>query len=326
MAFGLEPPGFPEIPGGNAVANGLDRLALDGRAELPCCGLIRNVPPCRSLWLSIVLGVLCAAPVTAQSVLGNGRTVLAAVVDERGSPLVDLGLDDFVVTEGAASREVLDVHVADYPLAVVLDDRQTTAANLAAVQSAARRFIQRVGDRPIALLRLTDGTHPLATLDDERTMVLGSLSRVTVGVDDAASPLDTLARAADLLRRTSAPFSAVVVVAAAGVDAAVMVRGELLPQIIDSGAAVHVVQLQPAGDVEPGQAADDLLRVVAEQTRGQFTPIYSPASYAAALDRLADRLAIELMVQYLVPEGPRTGDVRVGVRRPGARVVGLGVK
>lgn len=32
------------------------------------------------------------------------------------------------------------------------------------------------------------------------------------------------------------------------------------------------------------------------------------------------------MVQYLAPEGARTGDVRVGVRRPGARVVGLGVK
>ena len=41
---------------------------------------------------------------------------------------------------------------------------------------------------------------------------------------------------------------------------------------------------------------------------------------------LADRLAIELMIQYLVPAGPKVGDVRVGVRMPGARVVGLGVR
>ena len=68
------------------------------------------------------------------------------------------------------------------------------------------------------------------------------------------------------------------------------------------------------------------MRLVADQTRGQFTAIFAAPSYDAALDRLADRLAIELMVQYLVPPGPKAGDVQVGVRVPGARVVGLGVK
>ena len=68
------------------------------------------------------------------------------------------------------------------------------------------------------------------------------------------------------------------------------------------------------------------MRLLADQTRGQFTAIFSPASYSAALDRLADRLAIEMMIQYLVPPGPKAGDVQVGVRVPGARVVGLGVR
>ena len=53
---------------------------------------------------------------------------------------------------------------------------------------------------------------------------------------------------------------------------------------------------------------------------------HADTSFAAALDRLADRLSIEIMVEYLVPEGPRRGDVQVGVRKPGARVVGLGVR
>ncbi|MGC4083557.1 MAG: hypothetical protein QM736_15955 [Vicinamibacterales bacterium] len=120
---------------------------------------------------------------------------------------------------------------------------------------------------------------------------------------------------------------AVVVIAAGPVDASALVRGELLPQILESGAAVHVVQAQ-TGEISSG-AADpeaDLLHVVADQSKGQFTAIFSPASYGAALDRLADRLAIEMMVQYLAPAGPKAGDVRVGVRLPGARVIGLGVK
>ena len=166
----------------------------------------------------------------------------------------------------------------------------------------------------------------MATLDDERPVVLEALSRLAVATGDAMGPLDTLAQAAAMLRQTGAPFSAVVVIMAAGVDASLLVSGELLRAIIDSGAAVHVVQAQVVGDTSADDAPPDLLRVVAEQTRGQFTAIYSAASYEAALDRLADRLAIELMVQYLAPDGPRTGDVRVGVRRPGARVVGLGVK
>src|SRR5436305_1141350 len=71
----------------------------------------------------------------------------------------------------------------------------------------------------------------------------------------------------------------------------------------------------------------ETLRTLADQTHGQFTTIYTPASYQIALDRLADRLAPELMVEFIVPPGSTSGDdVQLGVRIPGARVVGRGVK
>jgi hypothetical protein len=277
-------------------------------------------------WIAVALITtpLLAAPAAALA-QDTARTVLAAVVSGQGRPVVDVGIDDFVVSEGGQPREVLDVHVADYPIAVVLDDRPATAGNRAALQAAARRFIQRVGERPIALLRLSDAAHPLASLDDPRQVVLERLS----GLDDARSestaPLDTIAHAATTLGASGAPFSAVVVVAAGPVDATALVRGDLLPQILDSGAAVHVVQVQQPEAVA-ASADPDLLRLVADQSRGQFTAIFSSTSFDAALDRLADRLAIEMMVQYLVPADGKGGDVRVGVRLPGAHVVGLGVK
>jgi len=82
-----------------------------------------------------------------------------------------------------------------------------------------------------------------------------------------------------------------------------------------------------AGAPGPGNiAADDVLRALAEQTHGLYTTIYTSASYAIALDRLADRLATEMLIEYQVPGGaPLAGDVRVGVRIPGARATGLGV-
>lgn len=281
------------------------------------------------MWLCLVccLCVFSTAIGRAQSVQGNARTVLAAVVTGQGRPVVDVSLDDFVVTEGGQPREVLDAHVADYPFAVVLDDRTAVASSIAFVRAAARRFIERVGERPMALFRLTDGVSPITTLDDDRATVLERLAELTAGVDTPQSPLETIANAAALLKDSGAPFSAIVVIAAAPVDASALVRGELLPQVIESGAAVHVVQAQAAEANAPDDpTAPDLLRLIAEQTHGQFTAIFSTVSYNAALDRLADRLAIEMMVQYMVPPGPKAGDVQVGVRLPGARVVGLGVR
>lgn len=45
----------------------------------------------------------------------------------------------------------------------------------------------------------------------------------------------------------------------------------------------------------------------------------------AVLDRLADRLTSEMLIEYLVPVGSKPNDVKVGVRIAGARVRGLGV-
>ena len=277
--------------------------------------------------LMLACAAIDAPRAEAQLPSATARTVLAAVVSGQGRPIVDVSLDDFVVTEGGQPRDVLDAHVADYPFAIVLDDRPAVASSVAFVRAAARRFIERVGQRPIALFRLTEGETPLATLDDDRATVLEQLVELKVGVDTPHSPLETIASGAALLKDSGAPFSAIVVIAAAPVDASALVRGELLPQIIESGATVHVVQAQAAEANTPDDpTAPDLLRLIADQTHGQFTAIFSTVSYSAALDRLADRLAIEMMVQYMVPTGPKAGDVQVGVRLPGARVVGLGVR
>lgn len=292
--------------------------------DVSSCGVIGTVNRLSFAFAGALLFSCPAGQAHAQSVAA--RTVLAAVVDARSRPVVDVSPDDFVVKEGEQEREVLDVHVADYPLALLLDDRPGVGA-IASIRSAARRFIQRVGERPIALFRLSDATTPLTTLDDARPVVLDRVGALAEGTATSTSPLDTVANAAAMLKDSGAPFSAVVIVAGGPFDATAAVRGELLPQVIESGAAVHVVQAQPASTGAMDAATTpDLLKLIAEQTRGQFTPIFSSASYDAALDRLADRLAIELMLQYLTTDGPSPGDVRVGIRRPGAQVVGLGVR
>jgi hypothetical protein len=251
--------------------------------------------------------------------------MLATVVNTRGDRLVDFGVDDFVVAEGGKEREVLDVHVADYPIAIVVDDL-APADVWPAIQSAVARFIQRIGERPVLVATLSGDGTILAALDAGRTAVLERLRAFTPRADAPLTALASIATVSRQLKASETPFSAIVVVAARGIDAADPVRGDLLPVIVDSGANVHVVEARSGAPPVAERPDADLLRVIASQTRGQYTTIYTPASFSIALDRLADRLAAELMVQYLVPPGERTADVKVGVRRPGALVLGLGVK
>jgi hypothetical protein len=92
---------------------------------------------------------------------------------------------------------------------------------------------------------------------------------------------------------------------------------------------VHIVAKNTSGWSVAGgaQPRGNMLRALANETRGEFTTIYSQASYQAALDHLSDRLAAEMLIEYIVPPGtPRSDDVKLGVRLPGARVNGLGVK
>jgi hypothetical protein len=129
--------------------------------------------------------------------------------------------------------------------------------------------------------------------------------------------------AARAIQDSGSPFSVIVVVSATPVSA---VPNELLTPVIDSGATVHAI-VTGNGGADTAARSSETLHALADQTRGQFTTIYSAASYQVALDRLADRLAPQLMVEYVVPIGSSSGnDVQLGVRIPGARVNGLGVR
>ena len=96
---------------------------------------------------------------------------------------------------------------------------------------------------------------------------------------------------------------------------------DAIGRIVDAGAIVHVIGNQKMAGGRVMQA----LRGLVDQTRGEYTPIYAAASYQAALDRLADRLSNELLIEYLVPPGSKPNDAKVGIRIPGARVRGLRV-
>jgi hypothetical protein len=195
------------------------------------------------------------------------------------------------------------------------------------MRKAAERFIDRLGARPVAIGTLGDTPKMVTTFDDERPKLTEAFAALEFSPTARSMLLQGAAAAADAIRATGTLFSALVVLSATPADSSRSSPDQMIASIVDSGTVLHVIANRSTqivgqmGQIRSGSA----LRSIAEQTRGQYTVIYSPASYQPALDRLSDRLTSEMMIEYLVPPGSKPIDVKVGVRLAGAKVRGLGV-
>ncbi len=282
----------------------------------------------------VLLAPVVVAAALFQVQTGASRLMLATVTDPRGRTIVDLGPDDFVVQEAAATREILSVRIADYPIVVLLD-ATATPEDFALMQRAAVHFIERLGnDRAVIAGTLGRAPALLTSFEDDRQRVLDRIGGVQPpltapgGGSDAAGTGSTANRAlagaamaARALHATGSLFSSIVILSASP-DEAGETNPALVAPIVESGTIVHVIALEPA---VTGDRVAPALRTIVGQTRGELTPIYAAASYQAALDRLTDRLGSEILIEYLVPPGSKPADAKVGIRVPGARVRGLGV-
>lgn len=276
--------------------------------------------------LCVLSGCLVVATSATQQT-GASRIALATVVDPRNHPIVDVEADDFVVHEGNDERDILSVHIGDYPVVVMIDTGGSARSDLAMMQRAVEQFIARLGERPVAIGTFGDPPAMLTTFEDERSKVKERLEALSPAATGASLLLQGAALAADTIRPTGSLFSAIVMLSASPTDATPNAEALVAP-IVNGGVILHVVANRSTRGAGDGMALSGLatsLRTLVEQTHGQYTPIYTAASYRAALDQIAERMATEIMIEYLVPTQSKANDVKVGVRIPGARVRGFGV-
>jgi hypothetical protein len=280
----------------------------------------------RNAWASLFLTVVVGTALHSHASPGHQHTVasrllLASVTDSNGRPILDIEPDDFVVRDGGELRDVLSIRLADYPIAIVLDNGRGDDRDFDAIRRSTLRFIDRVGHRPIAIISATP-PRVAASFDDHQSTVVAQVEKLRKGGSDDGL-FEALAVAARVNHETGAPFSAIIAVIA---DPGTTTPANVRPPILDSGANVHVVLQQTSGRNQNSRRPSiDALVALVDETRGQLTTINSRDLYQAAMNRIANLLASELMVEYLVPAGSASGnDVRIGVRISGAKIVSWG--
>ena len=270
-----------------------------------------------SLVLSVAAAILAAPSTSAlDQQIANSRIVLATVTDSQNRIVVDIEADDFQIDEDGQSRDVLEARIADYPVVVLLDNGPTARSDLESIRRAAAGFIARLGERAVAVGTMARPPEMLASFDDDRPTVLARLDKLTISTAPLA-PLEALAAAARMIHDADTPFSAVVVVASRPIQTEPEPSG-LLTAVLESRTFVHAVERTQAVEAipsgtEPAPGGGDLLSDVSTRTGGQLTTVYSPVSYSAALDSLADRLAAEFMVEYPVPAGSTLAETSASV-------------
>ena len=261
----------------------------------------------------------------ANPTTGASRFALASVLDPRNRPVVDVGADDFVIQEAGVAREVLSVRPADYPVVVMLDTGIDARVDFGMMKKAAEHFIERIGPRPLAIGTFGGAPKMIVGFDDDRETALARLRDLEPGGNEKSELLEGASVAAGAIRRTGALFAALVMLSSAARDSSQASPDAMIASIIDSGAILHVIANRASQAGGSGFRTGAAIRALTEQSRGEYTAIYSGASFQSALDRLADRLTTELLIEYLVPVGSKPNDVKLGVRLVGAHVRGLGV-
>src|SRR5215467_7856522 len=161
--------------------------------------------PSKIAWWTVLLAACLqiASALDAHQAQATGRILLASVVDASGKTQVDFGVDDFVIKEGGDEREVLDVHVADYPIVVLIDD-DPQSTHLEPIKAAIARFVARIGERPVAVGTLSSPTEFVASLENTREAVVERLETMTETPGNP-STLPSVAHAARVLQNTGSP-------------------------------------------------------------------------------------------------------------------------
>ena len=228
--------------------------------------------------LSAAVAAQGAAAQTDQPQTAASRVMLAAVEDMRGDPVIDVGPDNFVVTENGREQELLSVYPADYPIVVLLDNASSAPADLEAIRGAVVRFISRLGPRAVAIGTLTRPPAFIASFEDDREAALDKLTKEPTRAGAPLAPIEAVSNAVTLIREIGSPFSAIVVVTARPVEAEPESPG-LPGSIFESRAFVHVVTKlvntsAPAGSAGLPGRSPDLLRDLSDQSRGQYTAVF----------------------------------------------------
>src|SRR5262245_2231065 len=281
----------------------------------------------RPLTLALA-AVVCLLGATFSAQGPRERTLYVSAVDEKGEPVEGLGLNDFIVREDGAPREVLRVSRAIEPIdiAILVDDSAASEQLIPRVREALRPFVARMSDgNQIALIALADRPTILANYTSNPTLLEKGIGLLWPRTRAGSTLLDAIYEVSRGLQKRETPRAVIIPVITDGGDFANRQYDQVMQEVKRASVAIHAVTVGNFNSTDDEELRNRG-RVLAEGTRisgGQRVNLLTPMAVPQALDRLGRELSSQYKVVYGHPESlipPTKFDV--SARRPGITMRG----
>lgn len=290
--------------------------------------------------VAAVLIVSAAAAQDAQIAVREGlaRVAYVTAVDSKGVAVADLRPEEITVKENGTARNVLDVRPATEPMQIVMlvDD---SGPGLQELRQGVAGFVQIARHSgEVAIITTAKQNTVLVDFTSDPGALLTAVNRLTTRTTSGGYLLEAIRESALTLSRREAKRPAIVVLAIEGTEYSNVSAKQVLDDVRQSGAIVHVLSVgkpsmktmtawsqRPTDSIH--EALDETIArstVFAQaprQSGGRTEQIGQASGIPTRLAQIAYELRDQLAVTYASPASAKPAEkFEVSVKRQGVKV------
>ena len=277
--------------------------------------------------LRVLLLFVCV--IGTASAQESTRRVYVSALDNNGNSIDDLTAEDFTVKEGGKTRTITRVEpaLAKMQIAIIVDDNGTGLFRVAVA-----RFIEALlGRAEFSISTVTGQTLKLVdftTSSQELSQAVQKLG-ARPGVNDGGQLLDGITQTSLDMARRGAGRPIILALTVGGDEVTPIAPHDALDQLRRSGAALHVVSVLNSAmrATAPTTRPSDLLNenlglhVVLgdgpKRSGGHREEVSAMAGVSTGLEKLAEQLKHQYVIEYSLDEGKLFDRITLGVTRKG---------
>lgn len=251
------------------------------------------------------------------------RTLYASVVDKNGEPVVDLSVNDFVVREDNARREVLRVSRAVDPmaLAILVDNSSAAESDIHNIRDGLTAFVKEMREESeIAIIGLGDRPTILQDYTRNSELLNAAVGRVFAQPGSGMMLLEAIIETSRGLAKRDEPRASIVAIITDGTEFSNQHYDQVLSALKTGGAAFHALAIGTFADSRSDELRNraTVLDVGPRRSGGQRVPLLSSMGLTGALGKLARELKNQYKVVYGRPDSLIQPEaISVSVTRPG---------
>ena len=203
--------------------------------------------PIPTLVVATALGLSVLVPVAEAQGTTRQRTLFVTAVGEDGTPLEKLTLEDVVVREDGVAREVLKVTPSAEPvdITVLVDNSIASTKALQDMRLGLEKFVTTfAGPHPITLVTVADRPTVQVNSTTSKPQLLKGVTRLFAQPGAGATMNEAIVEASKAIAKRKPARAAIVVITSFGPEFSDRGYQFALDALADSGATLHVLELQ----------------------------------------------------------------------------------